>query len=350
MRKRLFLLLTSLLMVSACGDDAPKAPQAPTVSAIKAKNTEISYSLPFSGFAKAIEQVDIKARVSGYLGSKPFKPGSQVKKGDVLFTIEKETFEAALSAAKADLFSAKQQYKRAQDLIKTGAISQSAFDNYKATYLKAEAALKNAELNMSYSRITAPIAGTISDTALNVGDAIGPESGTLTTIVNQKQIKVEFGIPPTQINEVMSFSKNKDISTIKVSATFENSKPFSQPGKLTFVDGFVDNSTGTIKAKVEFANPNKELIPGQFLNIKLESATPQNRITLPQASVLVGEQGQYVFSIVEGKVTPIPVTVNTILFNNRYVIESGLSEGDLVIVDGLTKIRPGMNVNSNVRE
>ena len=334
-------------------------PAAPTVSVITAEKRPVTESVRFVGRIQAIERVDVRARVTGFLEEVLFQDGDRVKTGAPLYRIEKGPFEAAVEQAKATLLRAQAQLDnatiqrhRAEDLLRSSAGSVATRDDRVAAekaahgdVAAAEAALKTAEINLAYTDINSPIDGRIGRTAVTRGNVVGPDSGVLTTIVSSDPMYVTF--PVSQREFVRIFPPGRDgqaaIKNSKVVVQMSNGPVYPHTGKIDFVDVKVDQATDTISVRATLPNPDGRLTDGQLVQVSVEGDKPEERIVVPQAALIADQQGIYVFIVENEKAVIRRVKVGQTV-GGSIVITEGLSGGELVVTSGMQGLRPGLAV------
>jgi membrane fusion protein (multidrug efflux system) len=354
--------------LAGCSDDAQKAagPVAPPPSVTVAKivSQDIRQSARFVGQVAAIDKVDLMARVSGFLEQKTVADGSVVKKGDLLFTIEKAQYEAALAKAKADLASAKADAalksadeKRDRDLRDKGHLSEAAYEATLAQMQQAEAAvqgaqatLQDAELNLSYTDISAPFDGQLGKTTYSVGEVVGPSTSALGGLISLAPVYVNFSVSEAQyLNAVKTHGLSPaDINPEEspdLSLVLPNGESYGEKGKIVFIDNQVDTATGTISFRGQFNNKDIRLIAGTYVTVVLEAPKSESALVVPQAAIQRDQEGAFALAItadkkVEQRYVDLGQQVET-----NFVVTKGLKEGDEVIVEGLQKVRPGVEVN-----
>lgn len=358
------LLLSCLAAVlpapaSAQENAAPAAtPQALTVGTIAASRQSVAKSLSFVGRIQAVERVEIVARVSGYLEQIHFTEGGTVKAGDPLYTIEKNLYEAALQQAQGSVESAKaavvlaqQQRGRTKELLSKEVASQMSMDQReaqaqqaKADQAMSEASVRTAEINLGYTEITSPIAGRIGRTSVTKGNVVGPTSGVLTVIVSQDPMYVTFPVSQRE------FLRTRDagvggLDGIIVKLTFSDGSDYTDTGKINFVDVTTDQTTDTITVRATFPNGKGQLVDGQFVNVVLESSKPEEVVVVPQSALLADQAGIYVFVVEDNKAKVKRVKLGGEHGPNS-IISEGLTEGEMVIVEGLQFVRPDIAVQA----
>jgi membrane fusion protein, multidrug efflux system len=358
---RMLLLRSALLLcgvpLAAC-DQAAESPTtaaaaAPAVTVVTLRPTEITPGFEFNGRVVAVDKVEVRARVTGFLEQRLFEEGADVAAGDLLFLLEKDQYQAVVEQQRAELASAEAnkantgaQLERGEELVKNGNIPRSEVDLRRASDLmaaasiqEAQAELRQAQINLGYTEIHAPIAGRISRADFSIGNLVGPDSGVLATIVSQDPIYVTF---PVSQRELLAHRGRRGDPVVRV--TLPDGTLYEHAGKLNFQDVRVDPGTDTLTVRAELPNPDRVLIDGQFLGVRVERGEPTRVLAVPQAAVQVNQAGPYVLVIGDDdKVAARPVRLGA-LEGLQVVVEGGLTEGERVIVEGIQKVRPGMAV------
>jgi membrane fusion protein, multidrug efflux system len=355
-----------LPLLGACDQQkqASAPPPPPAVGVEFAALKGVSRSDQFVGRIKAVGTVGIRARVEGFLEKVLFIEGQDVKAGDLIYQIEKDTYQALVDQAKANLAAAEAQavnaelqYNRAVQLVKNQYTPQATVDQDKAALgttkaqvLQAQAALTQAAINLDYTDIRAPIAGRIGRTAYDVGNLVNPASGVLATIVSQDPIYVLFPVSQRQLEDIRESRRQQDgtLTKIEIRVTRSNGEPYPLPGVWNFTDPQVDQQTDTLIMRATLPNPDRSLVDGQFVSVDLRERKEQPRLVVPQAALQVDQAGYYVL-IVNGdsKVEQRRVTVGPSQGLDT-VIQSGLKLGEQVIVEGIQKVRPGQKVKATL--
>lgn len=321
----------------------------------------VAQTVEVPGRMTAVRVAQVRARVEGILEKREYTEGSEVKAGQVLFRIDQrplaanaESAKAALARARATALIAAQNLERMQALKDTKAIARQEYDQAVAAKAQgdadvaaAQAALTQAEINLSYTTVTAPISGRIGRALVTEGALVGKGEAThLATIEQYDPIWVDFSQSSAefiQLRETMKSGRTK-ASRAPVKLVLETGREYAQPGKLLFNDLAVDPATGSVGQRAEFANPGRELLPGQFVTVRLPVAQAENVIAVPQKAVMTSAQGQMVMLVSpEGTVVPQPVKTGG-LAGEDWLIAEGLKGGEQVIVNGLQKARPGAPV------
>lgn len=356
------IVFASALFVAACGEDevaqnsGEEALPAVGVSPVVARDVSEQYE--FVGQANAIQTIDLRARVTGFLQERPFKEGGPVKKGELLFLIEPDQYEAKVQTTQASIARAEATIEEAeQDLIRyskltaQGTTSEQKLEETKATAARAKADLMSAKadetqakLDLDYTRIEAPIDGRIGRATVDVGNLIGPDSGILATVIDPDPIRVVFSVSERALLDYRKLRAEGKAGDAIPKLRLSDGKLFDQEGRVEFIDEQVDASTGTVQVRVEFPNPDNIIIPGQFVTVILVSGTPERQIVVPQAAVQANQTGYFVLVVEEGDVVqPRPVKLGQIT-GVDWVVEDGLTEGETIVVDGIQKVRPGAKV------
>lgn len=347
------LLLASGLFIGAAHAQQQAAPP-PAVVVEPARMQVIAQRVDFVGRIEAIEKVELRARVTGFLKQVDFKDGDDVKTGQTMFEIEPDPFQATidqrqaqLAAAKADAQNAELNLQRGLDLLKSKTMPQSQVDQRQAdaskaqaTVLQMEAALREAEIQLSYTTIKAPIAGRIGRTAFTQGNLVEPSSGVLATIVRDDEVRALFNV--TQ-REILDYKKSGG-GEVDVKLRLADGSFYDKPGKLDFIDVVVDQKTDSQLVRAVFANPDRVLTDGQTIRVVLERAQEAPSVTVPQAALASDQAGSYVFVVDSANKVEQRRVKTGQQRDGRIAIAEGLKDGDLVIVEGLQRVRAGMDV------
>jgi membrane fusion protein (multidrug efflux system) len=354
----LAIILFCSLDLSAQTQPKESAP-APHVSTVNAERKPIAKTHDFVGRVDAINRVEVRARVKGYLDAVLFKEGDLVHEGTTLYQIEKGLFEAAVEQAEGALERSKStqvltaaQLERAEELLPKGATTVVARDQALAADREAqgqiithEADLKSAKINLGYTSITAPITGRIGKTNVTRGNVVGPDSGVLTVIVSQDPMHVTFPVSQREFLRFQEAGQGMDTSHLKIRLRFADGASYNHIGHINFVDVTVDHGTDTLLVRATFPNPSGGLIDGQLVRVDTESGTPEEKVLIPQAALISDQEGVYVFVVDQGKAAVRRVKRGGDIGAN-VVVEDGLSGGEQVIVEGLQGVRAGMPVTA----
>ena len=367
-----FLLLLSLLLMSGfpgsavAGPPGPGSGPPPLVKIAAVIEQDVNPSDCYVGHVEAIQAVDLQARVEGFLEQVNFKEGSYVHAGDMLYVIEQELYQARVDMDRARIAKAQAvltkagQYLRQVQTVHSGGVSASDIDTAvadefqaKAQLQEAKASLKQSELDLGYTKIFAPISGRIGLTKFTRGNLVGPNSGYLARIVQTDPIRVVFSISENHLAAIKtaikdaSNGKNNYILTPKLELL--NGEIIKNPGHIDFVDNEIDASTGTIAVRAVFDNKSGLLIPGQYVNVLLSRKKAKMLPVVPQAAVQEDRQGRYVLivdsrnMVIQRRITTGP----TVGIN--WAVKSGLSAGEMVIVQGVQKVQPGLTVRTFIK-
>jgi len=353
-------LLAISALVCAAGFGAAQAQQAgppPAVLVQAAELKPLAARSEFIGRAAAVDKVDLRARVKGFLGPRKFNDGDQVKEGQVLFTIEPDTYQATVDqktatrdAAKAALVNSEIQFKRAAELLRTNTGTQAVYDQRqseqlqaKATLEEAEAALRDAQINLSYTEIKSPITGRVGKAAFSPGNLVSPDSGVLATVVTESPIRVQFSVTQRELLEARKQGGTGGEGLI-VQLRLADDSLYPEKGKLDFLDVVVDPKTDGQIVRAVFANKDGTLTDGQTVRVVLETEKPPSVVAISEAAVALDQGGAYVFvvndkNVVEQKRVKVGTSRDGLL-----AIEDGLKAGDRVIVQGQQRVRAGMTV------
>jgi membrane fusion protein (multidrug efflux system) len=343
---------------------AAAAIPAPAVGVRAVVTKGVSQSFEFVGRIKATDKVELRARVEGFLEKVLFKEGQDVKTGDLLYQIEKAQFEAAvdqakgnLSVAEAEQTNAKLQYDRNLELSKRQFSPQSqvdqdraALDSARGKILQLQAALKQAQLNLSYTDIRAPIDGRIGRTAFTVGNLVNPASGVLATIVSQDPIYVLFPVSVRDLETIREARRKEGggLAKIDIRLRLSNGQDYPHPGTWNFTDPQVEQQTDSLIIRATMPNPERALVDGQFVTAVIHERKEEPRLVIPQAALQVDQSGYYALVVTDQhKVEQRRVQTGPNL-GTDVVVTSGVREGDKVIVDGIQKVRPGQVVQETV--
>jgi membrane fusion protein, multidrug efflux system len=335
-------------------------PTTVPVGTVMAERKAVTKTSDFVGRVEAINRVEVRARVTGYLEAVLFKEGDLIKEGAPLYRIERGQFEAAVEQAQGALERSRAakalsalQLQRAQELLdrQSGSVvardqAQAADQQGAGAIMQDEASLQTAKINLGYTEITAPITGKVGRTSLSKGNVVSPDSGVLTTIVSQDPMYVTFPVSQREFLRAREAGRHVDVSDVKVRIRFADGSIYDQVGQINFVDVSVDRSTDTILVRATMPNPKGTLVDGQFVRVDLEIGAPEEKIVIPQAALLADQQGVYVFVVEDGKAVVRRVKPGA-ESGTGIVIDQGLSGGEQVIVDGLQSLRPGAAVRAS---
>jgi len=359
------LAASSLAALSACDDRTGSKDKTQTARPIPAvvvapvTSKPVAASADFVGQAKAFQLVEIRARITGFLLERAFKEGSEVKKSDTLFKIDPAQYNAARDAAaakvagrKATKLEAESQLARFLPLSKSGTITQAKLEEAKARVelvraelTAAEAELKRVELDVGYTVIASPIDGRIGGSTVDVGNLIGPNNDVLATIVSLDPIHVTFSISERSYLNYAQARMRGETTGMTPKIRLANDQIYPHDGKVDFVDNRVDPSTGTIRVRASFPNPDSLILPGQFLNVTLVSSDPEEQVVVPQAAVQANQSGPFVLIVNNDNIVEVRPVKTGQLVGSEIAVSEGLEVGETIIVEGIQKVRPNAKVN-----
>ncbi len=377
------------LMLCGCQDKKPAAPQAMPVNAIEVVQQDYPWLMEYPAQVAGSLDVQIRAQVGGILQARLYNEGEFVTEGTQLFQIDDKEYKVALEKAQGSLAQARAEetrtrrtYQRMKTLRKENAVSQQDYDNAlsayetaKANVQVAQAGVNDATINFGYTKVTAPISGIAGKENQTVGSLISAvgDSGLLTTMVQIDPLYVNFSMPGSQFEKLVQGYRDGSISMgntdnpqmlkdmhyrekaaedvpIYVEVLLSNGEIYPCRGKLIFFDSSENTQTSSIAIKAEIANParTRELIPGQFVRVRLVGATFKEAVLVPSSAVLMASNGLMAYVInAENKIEVRPIQAQ--LQNDLYIVSSGLSAGERVVDGGLAKLRPGMLVAATVK-
>ncbi|HEX3207841.1 MAG TPA: efflux RND transporter periplasmic adaptor subunit [Geminicoccaceae bacterium] len=365
--ERATLILVGALALAGCerGSDsgnAAAAPPPPEVTVAHPLVEKLVEWTEFTGRFQAEQQVDVRARVSGYLASIDFQDGQVVDKGQNLFLIDPRPFEAALQRARADLSNAQAQlelakleFQRVAKLVGSPAFAQTNYDQRieernaaDASVASAQAAVQQAQLNLDYTRVSAPVAGRISNRRVDLGNLV-TDTTLLTTIVSQSPIYFVFDMSEADFlgyqravlaGELPSTSKRSTLVNVKL----VDEDNWHRQGQMNFVDNVVDQSSGTVRARAEFLNPDGLIKPGQFGTIRIPGSPEYPAVLIPDEAIVTDQAQKLVMAVTpDNKIVPKAIRPGPQEFGLR-IVRKGLTGDDRIVIDGLVRVRPGMEV------
>ena len=359
--------------LAGCGQSQPPgggAPSPPTVTVAKPIERGITDQDEYVGRFVAVDSVEIRARVSGYLDQIHFRDGQMVKQGDLLFTIDKRPFQntvaqarGTLAQAKANLAFAEADLERAKQLVRDRTITEQTFDqrtqaqrSAAASVAANEAAVRQAELDLEFTELRAPVAGRIGDRRVSPGNHVTRGAGGTTTmlanIVSLDPIRFEFTMDEASYLRYERFSgSGKEVTGreggVMVGLKLLDEKTFEHRGYMDFVDNAIERSTGTIRGRASFSNPDAVLTPGMFGRIRVPGSPTYNALLLPDAAIGTEQVRKFVLVVGDDAAAVQKyVTLGPLSDDNLRVIKDGIKAGDRVIVNGLMRVRPGQKVTA----
>lgn len=359
------LLCLGLLALAACGgkDKDPKssAPPPPTVGVVTAKPVQAPLSKNLVGRLSPYRSADVRARVSGILLKRTYDEGSDVKKGQLLFQIDPAPLEAALASARADLAQAQANAanataaaRRVRELAPKGYVSKADLDNALASertaaaaVQQARAAVQTAQINLGYASVRAPIDGRSGQQQVTEGALVGQGEATLLTTVDQiDPLYVNFTLSAGELDQMRRAQASGNVELAgtdkaSVEVSLPDGSTFDQKGTLDFSDAAVNPTTGSVNLRARIPNPDRVLLPGQYVTVKAVLGQQNNVFRVPQKGVLRDTQGAYVFVVgKDDKVVRKNVTLNT-QQGSDWIVTDGLASGDRIVVSGVQKVREG---------
>ncbi|MEJ5347674.1 MAG: efflux RND transporter periplasmic adaptor subunit [Desulfosoma sp.] len=335
------------------------------VGVVPVRVKDVSPVTEYVGHVEAIQAVDIRARVEGFLQEVRFREGARVRSGDVLYVIEQDLYKARVEASMARVAEAEAALERADRYLKrlqaarSESVPATEMDSAEAARAEAAARLQAAkaqlaidQINLAYTVVRAPIAGRIGRTAYTVGNVVEPGSGVLARLVQEDPIRVVYGVSENDITAVQAAlreaSSGKKDRVLSPSLRLSNGTIYGFSGNVQFVDNQIDPFTGTIAVRAVFPNPEGTLIPGQYVTVLIQARDPQPLPVVSQSAVLVDQKGHYVLTVDDAnQVVARHITLGPTV-GTEWAVTSGLTEGERVIVQGLQKVRPGQTVQPQV--
>jgi len=344
------------LLLGACGKPAPPPDVPPTVEVAHPLAQHVADWDDYSGRFEAVDAVEIRPRVSGAIESVHFTDGARVQKGQLLFVIDPRPYAAQLARAQADLAGARAvlanaqaEQKRARQLVDTKLISQSQFDQREAARLQAEAsvasaeaAVQTAELDLSFTRVTAPLAGRVSYRRLAPGNLVVADTTPLTTIVTENPIRFVFDAPEAALLKYKREAGGARGSPVEI--RLQDETEYHWKGRMEFIDNVMDRGSGTIRGRAVLDNPDGFIQPGMFGQMRLFASKPFDALMVPDQAIVTDQTRQVVYVVdAEGTVGQKVVDPGRLMDGLR-VIRSGLDPADRVVISGVQRARPGRKV------
>jgi RND family efflux transporter MFP subunit len=368
--RKFAVLLAVATLVASCSERQQQAgaPPPPAVTVAKPiKRTVVDYD-EYVGRFTAINAVEVRARVSGYLDKVHFKDGQIVKQGDLLFTIDKRPFQNSLDQARANLVQAQSNlaftesdYTRGQQLVRDKTITEQTFEqraqafrNAKASVSNAEAAVRQADLDLEFTDLRAPIEGRIGDRRVSPGNLVtggtGGNTTLLATIVSTDPIYFEFTFDEASYLRYQRLATTgKDVASrnagVQVAIKLIDENDFDHEGRMDFVDNVIDRSTGTIRGRAVFANAKEVFTPGMFARVRVPGTPPYEGLLVPDVAIGT-EQARRFVMVIDDQDTARPkyVTLGQVTKDGLRVIKDGIGPDDRIVVSGLMQARPGQKV------
>jgi RND family efflux transporter MFP subunit len=367
---RIVFVIFAFAVLSACEQNTFVPPPPPKVEVAPPAQKQITRYLDATGNTAPFKSVDLVARVQGFLQSINYKDGNLVKEGATLFTIEPETYklkleqaQAAEAGAQSTVKQAEADYKRQVELVQKQAVSQATLDtststrdNAQSSLQQAQASTKIAQVNYSYTNVTAPFDGVVTAHLVSVGELVGVASPTqLATIVALDPIYVNFNVNEQDVLRVREEARRRgmtvdDLRTLPIEVALQTDTGFPHKGTLDYVSPQLNQGTGTIAVRGILKNPDRVLLPGFFVRVRVPFDKQENALLVPDAALGADQAGRYVLVVnAENVVEQRKVTTGQVDGELR-VIESGLKPDDKVIVGGLLRAIPGQKVDPQLKK
>lgn len=365
------LTLALLAGLSGCATDssgqeaAAQAPPPPEIVAHEVRRADIPLHMAFMGQTAGSREVEVRARVGGILLRRAYEEGRPVRQGELMFEIDPAPYQAALEQAKgtlgqaeATLAQAKRDAARMETLYKGDVVAKKDFDDARTTLDSTTAAVETARgkvheasLNLEWTKVAAPISGMTSKETRSEGSLVTTttDASLLTTISRVDPLYVNFSMSgPEMLKLRKQLAENKVVigagGDFVVRLTLPDGNDYPTAGRINFTDTQVDSTTGVVKVRAEFKNPEAAVLPGQFVRVHLEGARYKDVLAVPQGAVLSTQQGTMVWTLdAKNQIAPRPVVLGEAV-GNDYLVEKGLAEGERVVAEGVIKVRPGMTV------
>ena len=345
------LAIVAILSLSACTEEkqqAQRGGQGPLVSVFKVEAKDHPWPAQYQAQASGSRSVEVRARVQGIIEQRFYEEGAFVKQGQLLFQIERDQYEAQVQQAQAQFDSAAREWNRIRPLYAKNAVSQKDRDNARAAYDSSRAALRQAKINLDYCQVVAPVSGYSSKENFTPGNLVSNNS--LLTYVDQTDpMYIDFSIaaPERMRRQQLSaegrlrFPENE---VYKARLRLLDGSMSPVEGVIDFIDTRVQPTTGVIKARATFDNADGAIMPGQYVRIFMEGDTLVNAVLIPQKSLLITQKGSFVMVVGENNIVQPRAVVVSETVGDMYLVDSGLTGGEVIVSEGLVKARPGQPV------
>jgi membrane fusion protein (multidrug efflux system) len=366
MQRLSFLLAATVVcavfLVSGCGDNKQSNPAAsappPAVTVVKVTAAEIKPTTTFTGRIEAKNKVDLRARVDGFLEKRLFAEGADVAESDLLFVIEKGLYQAAVDQAKAALETAESTLKladldvdRQTQLFQRNVTAQATLEQATAkqgeargNMLAQKAALEKAELQLSYTDIKSPISGRIGRASVSVGNFVSPSNGALATVVSQDPIYASFPVTQREMLAVREQQAEGKGGEYVIYIRLADGSRYPGAGKIDFLDNTVNQGTDTVQVRAVFANPDRILVDGQLVTVVAEEGKGESALVVPQQALQVDQTGPYVLVVDKDNKIQIRRVETDVARGVNMVIRKGLAADELIVTEGIQRVRPGQVV------
>lgn len=344
-----------------CNVQADESAPAPEVLVETVQPAPFALQLEYPARTAGFREIQLRAQVSGILQERTYLEGSQVKQGQVMFRIDPRTYEAALARAKGALAQEQARYRqterdlrRIRELQKKGYASESELDNAvsnfeqsKANIQAAKAEVQSKQIDLEYTTVKAPISGITSKETVSEGSLMvagDPDASLLTKITQLDPIYVNFAAPDSDVKKVRSGLADGSLvlesKDLRVGIAYGDGSLYPLEGKVNFTDSLIDRGTGSVSTRAVVPNPDQTLLPGQFVRVQLKGIFLPNALTVPERAVSQGPKGTFLYVVDDQSIARTREVKTGRTGNGRWVIESGISAGDKVITEGLSKVRP----------
>jgi len=355
-------VLCLVLPIAGCGDSNQPNPAAaapaPAVTVVKVTAAEIKPATTFTGRIEAKNKVDLRVRVDGFLEKRLFDEGMDVKEGELLFVIEKGLYQAAVDQAKAALETAQSTLKladldvdRQTQLLQRNVVAQATLDQVTAkqgeargNMLAQKAALEKAELQLSYTDIKSPISGRIGRASVSVGNFVSPSNSALATIVSQDPIYASFPVTQREMLAVRKQQAAGKGGEYVIYVQLADGSRYASPGKIDFLDNTVNQGTDTVQVRALFANPDRVLVDGQLVTVVAEEGKGESALLAPQQALQVDQTGPYVLVVDKDTKIQVRRVETDVVRGANIVVRKGLAENELIVTEGIQRVRPGQVV------
>jgi membrane fusion protein (multidrug efflux system) len=363
--------LAGIIFASSAMAESTPSSAPPAVGVVTVERRPMTDSYEFNGRIQAISSASLVARVTAFLDQQLFTEGTDVKKGDLLYTLERPPFQAAVDVQKAAIARAAAELEnnntelwRKQNLLEKNAGSQQAVDSAQAAQRvaaaqlqSAQAQLKRAQIDLDYTDIRSPIDGRIGRTSVTVGNMVSPTSGSLTTVVSQDPMYVVFPIPTRRAIELReAYSRQGGFDAVKIRLRLPDGRTYGETGKLDFINNAVAQDTDTFLVRAVIPNPVleaataggvklRELVADEFVTVLVESVQPKPVIAVPRAAILADQQGDYVYVVDDQNIARQRRVRLGQLTPETAGIADGLKEGEQIIAEGVQRARPNTPVS-----
>src|SRR5713226_3504476 len=356
------IVLCAVLLVAGCGDNKQPNPAAsappPAVTVVKVTAVEIRPATTFTGRIEAKDKVDLRVRVDGFLEKRLFTEGADVKDGQLLFAIEKGLYQAAVDQAKAALETAEATLKladldvdRQTQLFQRNVTAQATLEQATAkqgeargNMLAQKAALEKADLQLTYTDIKSPISGRIGRASVSVGNFVGPSNNALATVVSQDPIYASFPVTQREMLAVRKQQADSKGGAYVIYVQVADGSRYPSAGKIDFLDNTVNQGTDTVQVRAVFANPDRVLVDGQLVTVVAEESEGESVLVVPQQALQVDQTGPYVLVVDKDNKIQTRRVETDVARGVNIAIRKGLAGNELIVTEGLQRVRPGQVV------